>query len=136
MPNPPAANMVRLNNFPTILVAVDPGAQFSLVQELRHQDYLILEAHNGPEALQIARVHSRAIHLLLTADNVDGRTLAANLTLYRPAMLVLYLSYASDAAELRLLTSKVRNLLPPPATQAPVEERAPLRRAKANGNAA
>ena len=51
-----------------------------------------LEAHNEPAAVAIVRTHSRSIHLLLIDGSAEGRTLAAQLQLYRPEIRVLFVA--------------------------------------------
>src|SRR4051812_42639056 len=80
-------------SFPTILVAEhDDGVRSPLVRHLQHQGYFVLVAHDPAEALEITRLHSRPIHLLLAEDGLDGRTLASTLKQYRPNMQVLFVT--------------------------------------------
>ena len=114
--------MANEHSYPTILVAEDDDVvQSTLVQELRHEGYFVLVAHDGPEAIEIARVHSRPIQILLTVESRDGRTLAATLKQYRPNMRSLFITrWADDEAEDLLRSDsallKVRELLKPPGT--------------------
>jgi CheY-like chemotaxis protein len=78
--------------FPTILVAEqDNELRYALAHSLGHDGYLVLEAHDWPSALGIARVHSRPIQLLLTDVGMDNHT-AALLKQYRPEMRVLFVT--------------------------------------------
>ena len=104
---------------PTILVAQCNCGSDALVKDLQQQGYLVLEARDGPEATEIARVHSRSIHLMLTDESADGRSLAATLKQYRPNMTVMFITlHATDGAAdlLRpdMALAKVRALLGPP----------------------
>jgi CheY-like chemotaxis protein len=88
--DPPKQNG-RRNGFPTILVAEREGdVRKALVLMLQNDGYLVLEADDEIEAIEIARVHSRPIHLLLTGEDLDSRTLAATLKHFRPQMEVLF----------------------------------------------
>jgi CheY-like chemotaxis protein len=106
--------------FPTILVAEDHDLVMdSLVRDLQQEGYMVLVAHDGFEAIQIARFHSRPIHLMLTDDSEVGRFLAAELKQYRPKTHVVFITrdtrgndpdfVKSDAA-----VAKVRRLVKPP----------------------
>jgi len=111
---------VRVFCFPTILVAEeDGGLREVLVRNLQQQGYLVLEASDGAEALDIARVHSRRIHLMLTDGDADGRTLAATLKQYRPDMQVLFVTRHAKESVRDLLApdqalNRVRELVEPP----------------------
>jgi DNA-binding response OmpR family regulator len=80
------------SGFPTILLAEDDNElRKALAHSLRQYGYLVLEAHDGPSALCIARIHSRPIHLLLMDVDIDSHT-SASLRQYRPEMSVLYIT--------------------------------------------
>jgi len=106
-------------NLPTILVADQDGAtRDQLVQDLRHQGYFVLVAEDETEALEIVRVHSRAIHLLITAESLNGRTLATTLKQYRPKMRALFVTRYSegirpDLVRLEAVVASVRECLKP-----------------------
>ena len=77
-------------NYPTVLVAEDDNELLSaLVDTLRQDGYLVLEAHDGASAMDIVRTHSRPIHLTLISTNMNKGVLAAALKQYRPEMNVL-----------------------------------------------
>lgn len=79
---------------PTILMTEHSSRlRTTLVQLLEHQGYLVLQAQDEDEALQIARVHSRPIQLMLATESLDDRTLAAKIKMYRPGMDVLFLAH-------------------------------------------
>jgi len=80
-------------SLPTILVAdQDDAVRNPLVRDLSHEGYFVLPAKDEIDALEIVRVHSRPIHLLLTDESMNGRTLAATLQQYRPKMHALFIT--------------------------------------------
>jgi CheY-like chemotaxis protein len=107
-------------NFPTILLAVDDDQlRAFLLTELKYRGYLVLQAQDGPEAVEIVRLHSRPIQLMLTAESVDARALAATLKKYRPDMRVLFVARYVDKEAPNSLTAgtalaAVLQLLNPP----------------------
>jgi CheY-like chemotaxis protein len=127
-------------SFPTILVAEDDQrCGGSLVRDLEHQGYFVLVASDGPEAIEIARVHSRPIHLLLTGESINGRTLAAMLKRYRPEMRALFITRhanheAPDLVRSETAVEKVRQLLQPPGN--PVADLPLLGKANSSGGVA
>lgn len=113
-------------NFPTILVvAGDEGHRAPLVVDLQSLGYLVLVAGDAGKALNIVRMHSRPIHVLLASENEEGRTLVATLKQYRPNMAVLFVR-RSNGDEQRLLL-RVRKLITPLAKSAfkPIENLVP-----------
>ncbi|MEO8594929.1 MAG: hypothetical protein ABI759_16535 [Candidatus Solibacter sp.] len=98
---------------------------------LQRDGYLVLESRDEDEAMDIIRLHSRPIHLMLIDESAYGRELAARLNQYRPQMQVVFVDW--DARQNVCL--KVKEILGPlqagdrlpeikPATDA--AERAPL----------
>jgi two-component system, cell cycle sensor histidine kinase and response regulator CckA len=66
--------------------------------------YVVLEARQGAEALEISHRHAGAIHLLVTdvvMPQMSGRELAQRLATLRPEMKVLYMSGYTDDAIVR-----------------------------------
>ncbi|SPE23906.1 hypothetical protein SBA3_1040026 [Candidatus Sulfopaludibacter sp. SbA3] len=127
-------------SFPTILLAEDDGElRDCLLQDLRHEGYFVLLAQGGPEAIGVARLHSRPIQLMLTAESVDGRALAATLKQYRPKMQVLFVSRfpakrTQDSLTADTVLAKVRELLRPPrdhTLETPQNRKLPARAASA-----
>jgi DNA-binding response OmpR family regulator len=108
-------------SFPTILVAEhDDGVRSPIVRHLQYHGYFVLVAHDAAEALEITRVHSRPIHLLLTGEGLDGRTLAATLKQYRPHMQVLFITpcmrlNGGEAGNSDTTLDMVRECVKPPA---------------------
>ncbi len=86
----------------TLLVVEDEQAVRSLVTTvLRRQGYTVLEAADGPSALEIAERHAGLIHMTLT-DTVmplmSGSEFARRLCALRPETRVLFMSgYTEDA---------------------------------------
>src|SRR5438045_1563568 len=76
---------------PTILVT-DCGRDLAdvLVHRLRTDGCLVLQAHNSVEALEIVRIHSRPIDLMVSSSGNDGRRLATVLNHFRSRMKILY----------------------------------------------
>jgi two-component system, cell cycle sensor histidine kinase and response regulator CckA len=61
--------------------------------------YTVLEARDGPEALDLVRRHSHPIHLLLTdvvMPQMSGRQLAEGVSSIHPDIRVLYMSGYTD----------------------------------------
>jgi CheY-like chemotaxis protein len=86
----------------TFLVLDDEAAVRSAVREiLQPMGYIVLEAGNGEEALQICAGPERLIHLLVTdvmMPGMSGPEVAQRVARMRPGMRVLYMSgYADDA---------------------------------------
>jgi CheY-like chemotaxis protein len=80
----------------------DEGAVRTIVSKiLQNKGYTVLEAHHGPEALEICQVHEGPIHLMVTdvvMPHMSGRELAERLTILRPELRVLFMSGYPDNA--------------------------------------
>ena len=105
--------------FPTVLVAeTEDSPRDFLVRTLQQQGYLVLEAQDAAEALEMVKVHSRPIDLMLTEGGPEGRTLAATLQQYRPRMSVVFVSTeAHGGMSFKALTAaltRVQDLVKPP----------------------
>jgi PAS domain S-box-containing protein len=64
-------------------------------QALENQGYSVIDAPDGPAAIQLSQAHKGPIHLLLTdviMPGMNGRELANHISPIRPAMKVLYMS--------------------------------------------
>ncbi|MBK6457164.1 MAG: PAS domain-containing protein [Gemmatimonadetes bacterium] len=78
-----------------LLVEDDVSVRAIAVRALRAQGFVVLEAGNGVEALEVARAFGGVIHILVTdvvMPRLGGKELAAQLTKERPRMMVLFAS--------------------------------------------
>jgi CheY-like chemotaxis protein len=89
----------------TVLLVEDAERVRAVVREiLETQDYHVLEARRGDEAIERAAAHAGPIHLLLTdvvMPEMSGRELAQHLLRDRPDVKVLYMSGYTDDAIVR-----------------------------------
>jgi len=110
--------MTNCGSFPTILVAEDGiSSQNELVRCLQHQGYLVLTARDSAQALEIVKIHSRPIQLMLTGESMRGHTLATTIKQYRPNITILFLTQCADGAAQDPLApelAKVQEILKPP----------------------
>jgi signal transduction histidine kinase/CheY-like chemotaxis protein len=95
-----------LRGMGTVLVVDDrPEVRRMAVAALQDSGYQVLEATEGPEALQVAKDYSGPVHLLLTdviMPHMTGKELAERLKQSRPEIKVLYMSgYAADVLSSR-----------------------------------
>ena len=112
---PQAARVLDQRAFPTVLLAGgDDSIRGLLFQNLNGQGCLVLTALTGSQAVEIARVHSRPIHVLLAEDGSEGRTLVATVKRYRPNIQVLFVA--------RCLEECVPGVLPPEGAVSKVQE--------------
>jgi CheY-like chemotaxis protein len=98
---PPAAGTAELRRGrETLLLVEDADLLRGLAREvLERAGYMVLEARNGAEALQVHQQHEGPIHLLLTdvvMPGMNGRELAEQLAPLEPEMKVLYMSGYTD----------------------------------------
>lgn len=111
-------------DFPTILIAQgDTEIRVLLRDTLQEWGYLVLEAKDEADALDIVRIHSRHIHLMLAGDDVGGRALATKLQRYRPRMRVLFVTRnpkdgVSDLLAPDRAVARVQELVKPPRSAA------------------
>jgi two-component system cell cycle sensor histidine kinase/response regulator CckA len=86
----------------TVLVAEDEDEIRSPLRRLlAAQGFRVLDAADGPGALQVAERHEGPIHLLLTdilMPGMNGGELARRLLLARPGLRVIFMSGYSDEA--------------------------------------
>jgi two-component system cell cycle sensor histidine kinase/response regulator CckA len=86
----------------TILLVEDDDAVRALAREvLRLQGYVVLEAREGADALELSGLHPGPIHALVTdvvMPNMSGRELAERLSATRPDMKMLFMSGYMDHA--------------------------------------
>ena len=89
----------------TILLVEDAQRVRAVVREiLEMSGYVVLEARQGAEALEISNRHAGSIHLLVTdvvMPQMSGSELAQRLATLRPEMKVLYMSGYTDDAIVR-----------------------------------
>ena len=102
----------------TVLLVEDDRVVRTLANRiLTAAGYRVLEASNGPEALQIARTHDGQIHLLLTdvvMPEMNGVAVANQLRAERATTPVLYMSgYPAGSHGEQVLTSSDHYLLKP-----------------------
>jgi CheY-like chemotaxis protein len=79
----------------------------ALCRNLERKGYLVLEAENATEAVDIAVRHSRRIHLLLADDNDEARVLMAKLRPYRRFLIAMYVSTDLEPDSILAEVSKV-----------------------------
>ena len=86
----------------TILVVEDePALRSFVVCILKDRGYMVLDASDGLAALEVSRLHSGTIDLLLTdvvMPRMGGPALAKTLSTERPGLGVLYMSGYTDGA--------------------------------------
>jgi two-component system cell cycle sensor histidine kinase/response regulator CckA len=89
----------------TILLVEDEAAvRQSTCQFLRLSGYTVIEAKDGEDALRIAQARAESIDLTITdvvMPNLGGAKLAAQLTVTRPTMKVLFVSGYAESTVLR-----------------------------------
>jgi two-component system cell cycle sensor histidine kinase/response regulator CckA len=89
----------------TILLAEDEPMLREIVRfQLENAGYTVLEAHDGKEAMEVARKHTGKIDLLLTdvlmTGGTNGLELAAQIAPTRPELKVLYMTgYTADVID-------------------------------------
>jgi two-component system, cell cycle sensor histidine kinase and response regulator CckA len=95
---PPSA--MPSKGWETVLLVEDEGTLRALAREiLEGHGYVVLEAADANQALQVARRHPGTIHLLFTdvvMPGMNGRALAESLRAERPGVRVLYTSGYTD----------------------------------------
>lgn len=82
-----------------LLVEDEPAVRELAARLLRRQGYLVLEAANGKEALQLAQAHHGQIHLLLTdaiMPQMNGKALAEAVLKLYPQTKILFASGYTD----------------------------------------
>jgi CheY-like chemotaxis protein len=118
---PGAAPAARDGGSETILLVEDEDAVRAIAREaLTRRGYRVLEAADGPAALDTARRHAGTISLLLTdvvMPGLNGRELAELLVRDRPRLKVLFISgYTDDDVLHRGVSSDEVALLTKPFT--------------------
>jgi len=96
----PAAGAAPGGSETVVLVEDDEGVRDLASRLLRHLGYSVRVFGNGLDALEAVRTTAEPVHLLMTdviMPVIDGRTLAKQIALIRPAIRVLYMSgYTAD----------------------------------------
>jgi CheY-like chemotaxis protein len=115
--SPPAAR----SGMPTsTLLLVDDDADFraAAADMLRAAGYEVIEAGDGPSALERAQRHPGPIHLLVTdlmMPGMNGRQTAQRLATIRPGVGVLYISgYVDEAAAREAIAGEAADFLSKP----------------------
>jgi len=98
---PAVSSARRTQGSETILVVEDQEeVREFLVKALTERGYRVLQASDGPKALELSRGHTAAIHVLLTdviLPGMNGRELADQFRTAHPTVRVLYTSgYTQD----------------------------------------
>jgi hypothetical protein len=70
-----------------------------MVLNLQTQGYFVLVASDADHALNIVRLHSRPIHILLTDSSSQGKILASAATEYRKKMSVVFVSGDHESSD-------------------------------------
>lgn len=118
---------------PTVLVAVcakELGNHLSF--KLQSQGYFVLHAANGVEALDVVKIHSRPIHLMLTDGGPEGRALASTVKQYRRQISIVFVAGHATAEDRDLFSPeealiRVPELVRPPGKPVKIETAAASR---------
>lgn len=79
------------------------------VAVLQRDNYLVLESRDENETMDIIRLHSRPIHVMLIDESVFSHNLASRLSQYRPQMHVVFMDWNAR----QNVCCKVREILDP-----------------------
>jgi hypothetical protein len=97
---------------PTVLVAGNDGSLDDLVEGLRRDGYIVLEASNWDATLRVIVVHSREIQVMLTYGRIYATNLANVLKPFRlDGMRVLQIT---GWPEVECAFAEIRELVRPP----------------------
>jgi hypothetical protein len=100
------------HEFPTILATGYGNDSWNtLIRNLELEGYLVLTARDGAEVIEIAKTHSRPIHLLLVAK--PSPALFAEAEPYQPGIQILIVDTSPERA-----LARVREMLRPPEQRA------------------
>lgn len=85
---------------PTVLVAIrDPELRNALVQSLRHDDCLVLEAASSTDAFHLVRTHSRPIHVMVIDESMKTELKTA-VEQHRPqTRILLFAGYGNEGGQ-------------------------------------
>ena len=114
--------MTNWTPFPTVLIVLkDAEVQDHLSCGLQNRGYMVLDAASLGEALEIVRIHSRPIHLLLLGP--ECRLMAAVFKKFRPYMKILFVTAGSgdtgpDQTNPEVALDAVKAIVSPPALAA------------------
>lgn len=117
-PRPAAPAVSDLPGATLLLVDDDADFRAAAADMLRSAGYQVIEAGDGPSALEQARRHSGPIHLLVTdlmMPGMNGRQTAQRLASIRPGVGVLYVSgYVDEAAAREAIAGETADFLSKP----------------------
>jgi PAS domain S-box-containing protein len=102
-----------------LLVEDDPNVRAILVRELESQDYTVIEAQDGHEALERVRGYTGKLDVAVTdvqMPGLDGRALAVALVELRPGLPVVFMSGHPDGDIIQELTASGKPVLQKPFT--------------------
>jgi PAS domain S-box-containing protein len=99
-PRPSLEPVESTDGTETVLLVEDDDSVRAVTRSiLQRSGYVVLEAADGAEAIQLCAKESRPIHILLTdaiMPNISGRVLAQRVTQCRPGIKVLFMSGHAD----------------------------------------
>jgi DNA-binding response OmpR family regulator len=101
----------------TVLLAeADERVRRSIVERLRHENYLVLEAHDRPSIFNLVVSHSRSIDLLVIGKGLTDPSWIERLKSYRPEMEALFIQSvehedSSDETLAEIVTTRVHEML-------------------------
>jgi hypothetical protein len=106
------AKATTIQSFPTVLVVGNEAGFSELVETLRFDGYLVLQAASFDAAVQIVKIHSREIHVMVAYGGANAYDWTAILNPFRLAeMAVVRVIGQPDAAR---ALAEVHTLLQPP----------------------
>jgi nitrogen-specific signal transduction histidine kinase len=120
--------VATLKGTETILLVEDSDSLREVTKEfLQFAGYNVVEARNGNDAVQVARSHEPAIHLLLTdvvMPGMSGRESADEIKRIHPETRILFMSgYTSNAIDHRGVLDEGVSLLSKPFTRSDLMQR-------------
>jgi PAS domain S-box-containing protein len=99
--HPPAGDAPESGSETILLVEDEPVVRHLVAEILEASGYTVLQAGEGPSALELLRRHSGTLHLLVTdvvMPGMSGPEVAQAVTSMRPGTQVLYISGYTDSA--------------------------------------